>query len=362
MSNLYQKSYFLIFLLIIAISSLIWLFKDFIAVLFFAILLAITCFPIYKKFTLKLPKTLASLIITTLILVIVIFPISYVLLEVIVRTPSLLDNFKTEINIEVLSKFINDIANSLTLSDEIRELLQKQINDNLQSFINTIKSTSIGLLQEFLKISLNFLFFIFIIIFSLFYLFTDGLYVVNKIKTISPLSKKYNNVFINEFKGLAVALILNFFVIALLQGILFAIGAKIVGLPWLFLGLAIAIASFLPIIGGILIWGPVSIYLYIKGQNFDSIFIALWGAIIVGGVMDYLARPLLLKKISIIVSSKKNPLSYTFINALSTLAGILQFGIMGLFLGPAIASVAITIFNVYEMNVEDKKNTRKQLN
>ena len=42
-------------------------------------------------------------------------------------------------------------------------------------------------------------------------------------------------------------------------------------------------------------------------------------------------------------------INHTLITVLSTLAGIIQFGILGLFIGPIIAAMAITMFDIYQI-------------
>jgi predicted PurR-regulated permease PerM len=39
---------------------------------------------------------------------------------------------------------------------------------------------------------------------------------------------------------------------------------------------------------------------------------------------------------------------------MSTLAGVIQFGILGLFIGPIIAAMAISIFDVYAIKYANK--------
>ena len=73
-----------------------------------------------------------------------------------------------------------------------------------------------------------------------------------------------------------------FFLVALTQGIAFAIGVMIVGLPALFFGVAMALASFIPILGGLLVWFPLSIYLFAIGEPTNAIIIIIFGAVYIG--------------------------------------------------------------------------------
>ncbi|HAG47971.1 MAG TPA: hypothetical protein DCL02_03570 [Gammaproteobacteria bacterium] len=52
-------------------------------------------------------------------------------------------------------------------------------------------------------------------------------------------------------------------------------------------------------------------------------------------------------------SDQSSALDHTLITVLSTLAGIMQFGILGLFIGPIIAAMAISIFDVYAIKYAD---------
>lgn len=138
------------------------------------------------------------------------------------------------------------------------------------------------------------------------------------------------------------------FLIALLQGMIFSITIIIIGLPALYFGIAMAMASFIPLLGGLIIWLPLSLYLYAQGQITDALIVALSGAVVIGFIVDNLARPSIIKFLSK-KSNGTNTLDHTLITVLSTLSGIIQFGILGLFIGPIIAAMAISIFDIYSI-------------
>ena len=115
-----------------------------------------------------------------------------------------------------------------------------------------------------------------------------------------------------------------------------------------------ALASFIPIIGGLLVWFPLSIYLFAIGEPSNAIIIIIFGAVISGTLIDNFLRPIIIMKLS---SSMKHqsPLNHTLITVLSTLAGIIKFGILGLFIGPIIAAMSITIFDIYQIQFGKSK-------
>ena len=70
-------------------------------------------------------------------------------------------------------------------------------------------------------------------------------------------------------------------------------------------------------------------------------------------MIDNLLRPIIIRKLSIWRGGAsghqdKLILSHTWLTMLSTFAGLLNFGVIGLIFGPMLAAMAITIFDVYE--------------
>ncbi len=189
-------------------------------------------------------------------------------------------------------------------------------------------------------------------IFSLYYFYIDGKNTVKRLKDLSPLENHFNDILFNQFSNLSVTLVGSVFIIALLQGAVFSIGVMIVGLPVLYFGIAMALASFIPVLGGLIIWLPLSLYLYAQGQTTDAMIIVLFGAIFIGTIIDHFVRPIVIQKFSK-NSDQSSALDHTLITVLSTLAGIMQFGILGLFIGPIIAAMAISIFDVYAIKYAD---------
>ena len=116
---------------------------------------------------------------------------------------------------------------------------------------------------------------------------------------------------------------------ALGQGVVAAIGFAIAGIPWApMLGLLTFFLSLIPF-GPPLLWIPVTIWLFVKGQVGWGIFMGIWGVAVISGV-DNLLRPWLI--------SRGSDLSFVLV-FLGVLGGLLAFGFIGLFLGPTLLAV-----------------------
>ena len=109
-----------------------------------------------------------------------------------------------------------------------------------------------------------------------------------------------------------------------------------------------AFASFIPVLGGLIIWLPLSAYFFFLGSYQEALIIFVFGAIIIGAIIDYFLRPLLINFLK--SNNKDSGLNHTLFTVLSTLAGVIQFGVLGLIFGPLIAALAITIFDIYKLN------------
>ena len=342
---------FILSLLLIAIAGLLWLFAPFIPALFFALLIAIATFSRYQQLQQRFSQTWASLLMTTLVTIALILPLGYILLVSGLEISLLIQNINTQFDFAHINQLLQSTIAGLPLSESLQSTLSGSINNNLESFLLSIKDFSISILSGIVSLSSNFALFVLIVIFALFYFYIDGQEIVKKIKHLTPLENRLDDILLQEFSSLSITLVGSVFTVALLQGAVFAIGAMLAGMPALYFGLAMALASFIPVLGGLIIWLPLSLYLYAQGQMLEALIIVTFGALIVGVLIDHFVRPIITKKYAN-QSHSAGALDHTLITVLSTLAGIIQFGILGLFIGPIIAAMAISIFDVYALKYE----------
>jgi len=277
-----------------------------------------------------------------------ILPLGYILLVSGIEVTALINKLQNDFQMSKISRITDEIIMGLPLSDSIREFLDSSLRNNLESIAIAVKDFSIVILKSITTLSSQFIFFVIITIFSLYYFYIDGPSFIDKIKKVSPLDKKIDDLLLNQFSGLSLTLVGSVFLISITQGVAFAIGVMIVGLPALFFGVAMALASFIPILGGVLVWLPLSIYLFATGELVNALIIIFFGAILAGTLIDNFLRPIIIMKLSSSMNHK-SALNHTLITVLSTLAGIIKFGILGLFIGPIIAAMSITIFEIYQI-------------
>lgn len=348
---------FMLSLLLLALGALIWLLMPFIPALFLALLIAIATFSQYSQLKNRLSANNAALVMTLLVTTILILPLSYILLISGLEISTLIQTINTDFSLEKSRQLLEKTILGLPFPESLKATLSTAANNNLEGLLISIKDFSVVILSSILSLSSNFILFLVINIFALYYFYIDGKNTIKRLKDLSPLENHLDDILLKQFSSLSITLVGSVFSIALLQGILFAIAVTIIGLPGLYFGIAMALASFIPVLGGLIIWLPLSIYLYAQGQTTEALIIVVFGAVFIGIIVDHFVRPLIIQKFTQ-YSQQSSPLDHTLITVLSTLAGIIQFGVLGLFIGPIIAAMAISIFDVYAIKYADSLDRR----
>jgi predicted PurR-regulated permease PerM len=173
-------------------------------------------------------------------------------------------------------------------------------------------------------------------LFILFFFFRDGDAMAARVRTLIPLDPKRKERLDSHLQGVTRAVVFGTVVTALAQGALLGVGFWITGVPSpLVFGVMAAVASFIPFVGTGLVWVPAAIYLYAQGVAWKTIFLVVWSAVVVGSA-DNVLRPML-------VSGKGEIGTLTVF--LGVLGGLAAFGFIGLFLGPVILALALTLLD-----------------
>ena len=348
---------FMLSLLLLALGGLIWLLMPFMPALFLALLIAIATFSQYSQLKNRLSANNAALVMTLLVTTILILPLSYILLISGLEISTLIQTINTDFSLEKSRQLLEKTILGLPFPESLKATLSTAANNNLEGLLISIKDFSVVILSSILSLSSNFILFLVISIFALYYFYIDGKNTIKRLKDLSPLENHLDDILLKQFSSLSITLVGSVFSIALLQGILFAIAVTMIGLPGLYFGIAMALASFIPVLGGLIIWLPLSIYLYAQGQTTEALIIVMFGAVFIGIIVDHFVRPLIIQKFTQ-YSHQSSALDHTLITVLSTLAGIIQFGVLGLFIGPIIAAMAISIFDVYAIKYADSLDKR----
>ena len=184
---------------------------------------------------------------------------------------------------------------------------------------------------------------LFITLFIMFYFFRDGDKLINRVKYLSPLDDRHEEVLMQRFVSVSRATVKGTLLIGLVQGTLGGLTLWILGVasPILW-GVVMVILSIIPLVGGWLVLYPAAIIQLILGNTWQGIAIMIVAAVVISNV-DTLLRPRLVGR-----DAGMHDLLIFF----STIGGISLFGIMGFIIGPVIAVFFLTILDIYSIEFE----------
>ena len=112
----------------------------------------------------------------------------------------------------------------------------------------------------------------------------------------------------------------------------------VLGIPGAVLwGLLMIVLSMLPVVGGALVWVPAAIILAMQGAWIKAIVLAGFCSLFIGSI-DNILRPRLVGH-----DTQMSDLVVLF----STLGGITAFGAIGFIVGPIIAALFVTIWEIF---------------
>ena len=349
-----REHIFLIFALFLTFLSIYFLYKilsPFLSSIIWAVLLAMVFYPLFQKLQrlLKKREFLSALIMTLLVLIIIVLPVTLLMVslasevvdvyhrvEEMIKTGQLQAYLERAEEISILKWILARLGQHIDFSQmDPLPLLLKNLN-HISTFIFNQTTT---LLKGFSTFIAGFFF----TLLSLYYLFKDGDRLFRRLKEIIPLPSKERDLLILRFKGMIFATLYGGILIAIIQGILGGLSFWVLGLSSpIFWGTTMAFLSFIPIGGTALVWGPASILLFVQGAF-------LRGAILLGlgvfaiSMVDNFLRPLFVSK-----RTNIHPLLLFF----AVLGGIQAFGLIGLVAGPLIATLFLTLIEIYTQGIK----------
>lgn len=178
---------------------------------------------------------------------------------------------------------------------------------------------------------------------TMYYVLIEGPRLARRIERIAPLEPRHTRALIMEAREVGRDAFLGTLATAVIQGVLAGIGYAVLGVPqpvtW---AVATALASFLPLIGTMVVWVPLSGYLLVEGHPVRAILLIAWGALIVTSLADYVIRPR-------IVGARGH--GHPLLTLIALLGGIEVFGLAGLIIAPIVMSVFVAAFRLYEREV-----------
>lgn len=330
MTDDYLKKIFVAMLFVaIAILSFLIL-KPILTAIIIGFLLTFIFSPVYKwLYKILKSKNLAAAIICLLLIVLILAPFWFL-------TPILVDQ---SIKIYMASQTLDfvtplkSIFPSLFASSEFSSEIGSILHSFVTKLANSLTNILSNLFLNFPTILLQTL----VVFFTFFFMLKDQDEFVDYIRSLSPFSKEIDRKFFEYSKGITSSVLYGQVIIGFVQGVVVGLGFFLFGVPNALILTLVAVGlGILPIVGTMIVWLPVLIYLLIHEQTFAAIGILVLG--IISSNLDNLLRPVFV--------SKKIDMHPALV-LIAMIGGFFLFGILGIILGPLIIAYLLIIIELY---------------
>lgn len=343
-------------LLLIAVTIAFgWLLWPFYGAVFWGSILAIIFAPLHRRLAQRMPghPNLAALISLLLVLLMVIIPVIGITGSLVREGANLFQRVKSghfdvgqyfQQFMLALPEPVHDILTRFDLTD-IMSLQEKLSNGVMQGsqFLAT-QVFSIG--QDTFQFVVSFG----IMLYLLFFLFRDGHALSRRLRSAFPLDEEHKKHLFLKFTTVIRATVKGNIAVAAVQGALGGIIFAVLGIQGALLWAVImGFLSLLPAIGAGLIWGPVAIYFLVTGAVWQGVTLILYSVLVIG-MVDNLLRPVLVGK------DIKLP---DYLVLISTLGGMALFGLNGFVIGPLIAALFMSCWDLFSPDADEAADSLK---
>lgn len=206
-----------------------------------------------------------------------------------------------------------------------------------KSLSNSLDQT-ITFIPSLLNSTLNLLANLITMLFFLYYLLYHGSDVEKTLFRIIPLKDANTAILASETKKMVRANAIGIPLISIIQGLTATLGYFIFGVNEFALwGFFTGVFAFFPVVGTMVIWVPLVIYMYVTGETWNATGLLLYSLLVTGNI-DYVARVTIMKKMGNV---------HPVITVLGVLIGLGLFGFIGLIFGPLLVSYIIVLLRIY---------------
>jgi predicted PurR-regulated permease PerM len=338
-----KKRITLIFLLTLTAFALYLcylLFRPFLSPLLSALVIATVFYPVHSRMQrLVRSPSLGALLSTILVTLIIIVPAVMILLAItneVTGLISLIDQRSTESG--GLGIYLNQlIERPLQWVGQFVDVSQFNIRTVVLGRLRELSTFLVNEIGIVLGSVTSFVVNTVITIFTLFFIFREGKSMRRRVAAVTPLSSEQVEKLFSGIENTIIGTVYGGLVVAAVQGALVGLALWAFGIPspvlW---GAVAAFFALLPIVGTAIVWVPAAVYLLATGHYIQAIILAGWGAGVVGTV-DNILRPYL-------ISGRVQ--MHTLLIFFSVFGGVRVFGFLGLFVGPVILAITITLLGL----------------
>lgn len=204
--------------------------------------------------------------------------------------------------------------------------------------INNVASLTAGTVSFVLQL--------FVMLYATYFFLIDGPATLSRILDHVPLDAGHERKLVDRFVSVTRATIKGSILVGLIQGALAGAAFVVLGLPApAFWTTVMAVLSVIPVLGSGIVWGPAAVILMFTGRLGAGIALAVWGIIIVSTADNFL-RPRFVGRDTAMPD---------LLVLLSTFGGLTMFGLVGFIIGPIVAALWLTAWDLHGALFEEPR-------
>lgn len=310
-------------------------FEPFLAPLAWAIVLVVVGYPAYERLAKRSGKTMAAVISTIGVTLILIIP-TLLVMGAFVRQ-----------GVDAVEDIQQGVASGhYHWVSDLWTRIQQRFPDSNPADLATVMhryaeqaaayfATRLGAV---LRNTAAFLFHLSVTILAMFYLFRDGDSIARRMREVLPFEDVHRDRMIREARDLIFASVTSTLAGAAVHAVIGGLAFALLGIhAAIFWGVMMGFFSLVPVVGSSLIWVPAAISLGVGGHVARGVILVVICGLLVG-LVDNVLRPWL-------ISGRAE--MGGLVVFISVLGGISVFGMLGVVLGPIVVATAASLLDLY---------------
>ncbi|MES2643309.1 MAG: AI-2E family transporter [Myxococcota bacterium] len=296
--------------------------------------LAVLCQPLYARLRKRLKPVWAGLVVTLGVLVLVLVPITLLVVGAVRQAAVVVDQVSASETLtgDGLASMVQrtlPFTDAFGSPEEVRVQLREAVTSVAQS-VSGVVLAQLGMLPDMILQLV-------LVALATYFFLVDGRRAFKWIAEKVPLSRQIRLTLVASFRSATTAVVLASIAASGAQALTILVGFVALGVPAAFLAAGLSfVLAWIPTVGTVPVWGSAVGYLYMNGHPGKAAIMV--GIGIAVGLIDNVVRPMVLRG-----REEMHPL----VSLIAIVGGIAFLGVPGAFLGPLLASLAISILDIW---------------
>jgi predicted PurR-regulated permease PerM len=297
-------------------------------------ILAVLCQPLYARLRRRLKPLGAGLVVTSGVLVLVLVPVSLLAIGAVRQAAVVVQQVSKGDGITI-DELVALVHRSLPLTDVLGG--PEEVKVQLRDAVTTAAQALSGVVFRQLGLLPDMVLHLVLVVLSTYFFLVDGRRAFRWIAGKIPLSRQIRLALVASFRSATTAVVLASIAASGAQALTILVGFYALGVPAAFLAAGVSfVLAWIPTVGTVPVWAAAAIYLYSQGHPGKAAIMVGVGLVV--GLIDNVVRPLVLRG-----REEMHPL----VSLVAIIGGLALFGVPGAFLGPLVASLAISILDIW---------------